>query len=1123
MSELRSRYPGTRPFSDSPDDVARFFGRDAEAEELYLRVLSVPLLVQFGSSGLGKTSLLQAGLFPRLRQKPFLPVMIRLNNAEESLTAAVARAIRESCEMEGLEATHRNTDGLWELLSTTTVWRDDLLLTPVLVFDQFEEVFTLRDAAFRAEIASELGALASEIPPARVQSGRPPAVKVVISLREDYLGALEEFSAAIPSLFQERLRLAALTEQAARDAITGPAQSPSPDLSPPFEFDPAALDMMMNELKGKSGVIEPFQLQLLARHAETIAAGKGGGRLTPEDFRGAQDFESVLKNFYRDTLQRIASRPQRASAQLLVEEGLLGGSGHRLMLEERQIVSDYGVTPETLQTLETSRLVRRERRLESVFYEISHDRIADSIFRGRTTKLPRKVRQMLWVAALVAVVIMTGLVIAHYRVSRERDAAERWVSLLLGEEFFGQLRDSGRSTVSKRLQDQIVAESKAGFGTPMTRGLALRNHGDIQRIDGTLPAALKAFHDALTEIESAPRDVVAMREIARTQDRIGEALVQQGQLTQALQHYDSAIAAWRNVIEQKSQFVNDDCVGLAESLTAAASVNGRVGRSQVALRYGDDAFDISFGVSFDTADRCGRRPGSVDPDPDVRAMAIMARIALMHHDLVWNPGAVEGAAVLADRARELSPPSIKATALAMEAMATRGVTRSNEDSSAVLQDYMDVQEELGAMQLWDADNRTWQHDRALIHVLIARIITGCVSTEEGCRPGVLDDAEFIVSDAEATLRTLSAADPTSLSLHEDLVAALRAHGLVLAARGRAFESESMTRFDEAERLLTGRRRDPSDPAGANELATLLLDKAAALENLGNWQDAAAAIQRAEQVLERTVAAHPTRLMFASSLYHVRTSMSELHAASGDSAAAAAAAAEAQAVLERFKPYEADAKNVDALQQKGVEQRLHAHTLLENDPEAALRELNASEATLRVAVRRRPTYAEGYFLLMETYVGMNAAFAKLGRAEEQLYALPAATTAAQMARWLAPIGQEHRANEGLLRTRDLLSTALVRQKRPAEALDVLEAVVGLGQEFLANPTPDGAALGIIGDAKCRIATIQRDLGQAGWRNTLDAGLIYLRKASALDPKQQDKLRYWTRYASEGVAASSSTRP
>ena len=108
----RSRYPGTRPFSDTPDDYALFFGRGEESEQLYLRVLSVPLLVQFGKSGLGKTSLLQASLFPRLRQKPFLPVMVRLNVTDDTLPLAVARSIEQACKTEGLELTNGRTDGL---------------------------------------------------------------------------------------------------------------------------------------------------------------------------------------------------------------------------------------------------------------------------------------------------------------------------------------------------------------------------------------------------------------------------------------------------------------------------------------------------------------------------------------------------------------------------------------------------------------------------------------------------------------------------------------------------------------------------------------------------------------------------------------------------------------------------------------------------------------------------------------------------------------------------------------------------------------------------------------------------------------------------------------------------
>ena len=56
-----------------------FNGRGGETEDLLRRVVDAPVTVLFGKSGLGKTSLLRAGLFPRLREKHFLPVHVRLD------------------------------------------------------------------------------------------------------------------------------------------------------------------------------------------------------------------------------------------------------------------------------------------------------------------------------------------------------------------------------------------------------------------------------------------------------------------------------------------------------------------------------------------------------------------------------------------------------------------------------------------------------------------------------------------------------------------------------------------------------------------------------------------------------------------------------------------------------------------------------------------------------------------------------------------------------------------------------------------------------------------------------------------------------------------------------------
>jgi hypothetical protein len=192
------------------------------------------------------------------------------------------------------------------------------------VFDQFEEVFTLRSKAFRDNLAEELGALATGVPPDRLgfqetglaeRFGARPDAKIVISVREDSLGALEEFSPAIPHLFRERLRLEALSESAARDAIAKPAQLTAKAgeeqfWAPRFEFEPAVIEEMLTYLQGRTGIIEPFTLQLLCRHAEAIAHDKSEGaqgpiRLTLADFAGARTFESALKNFYSDALDKL--------------------------------------------------------------------------------------------------------------------------------------------------------------------------------------------------------------------------------------------------------------------------------------------------------------------------------------------------------------------------------------------------------------------------------------------------------------------------------------------------------------------------------------------------------------------------------------------------------------------------------------------------------------------------------------------------------------------------------------------------------------------------------------------------------------------------------------------------
>ena len=147
-------WPGLVAFTE---ELREFFhGRAEEADELLRRVERKNLTVLFGQSGLGKSSLLQAGLFPRLRAEGYLPVAIRLDHAaaapplSEQVMAAGA-ACHPAMPGGRFEATAADAgESLWEYFHRRSLLlqtADGRPVRPVLVFDQFEELFAIGQAS----------------------------------------------------------------------------------------------------------------------------------------------------------------------------------------------------------------------------------------------------------------------------------------------------------------------------------------------------------------------------------------------------------------------------------------------------------------------------------------------------------------------------------------------------------------------------------------------------------------------------------------------------------------------------------------------------------------------------------------------------------------------------------------------------------------------------------------------------------------------------------------------------------------------------------------------------------------------------------------------------------------
>jgi hypothetical protein len=408
MSEQKNRYPGAQPFSDDAFSHRMFFGRREDSLRLTDKIVANQTVVIYGRSGLGKTSLLNAGVAPLLREEGYLPLFVRVNNIDKDLLCSVLDAVPAEAARQGIEYVSGQTDSLWSFFKTAEFWCDDLLLTPVIIFDQFEELFTLQREDAREEFLDELSFLVRGVRPPSATSSvidgglseRPPAVRIVFSLREDYLGFLEEAADKIPQIFDSRFRLAPLSADAAQMAILGPAHVDDAVFSTlPFDLDDEAVSTILGFLSKRRSssaassrrYIEPFQLQLVCRRIEQIAVAKqqqSSSKITIsiEEIGGAAGLAATLKDFYSEAILNLAAKRVRKASRRLCEDYLISAEGRRLSLEENEIRRQLGLSREELGKLVSSRLLRTENRAGSIYYELSHDALVEPILAAAQQK-----------------------------------------------------------------------------------------------------------------------------------------------------------------------------------------------------------------------------------------------------------------------------------------------------------------------------------------------------------------------------------------------------------------------------------------------------------------------------------------------------------------------------------------------------------------------------------------------------------------------------------------------------------------------------------------------------------------------------------------------------------------
>jgi hypothetical protein len=138
-------YPGLASYADRAADRLLFSGRDKESQTLLDMILSESLVLLFSRSGVGKTSLINAGVLEELRRKDFFPVVVRItHDAKGGPVKSVYECVEEQAKRGGVATTgNSERHSLWQYFHEVEFSKEGRKLRPILILDQFEELFTI--------------------------------------------------------------------------------------------------------------------------------------------------------------------------------------------------------------------------------------------------------------------------------------------------------------------------------------------------------------------------------------------------------------------------------------------------------------------------------------------------------------------------------------------------------------------------------------------------------------------------------------------------------------------------------------------------------------------------------------------------------------------------------------------------------------------------------------------------------------------------------------------------------------------------------------------------------------------------------------------------------------------
>jgi len=384
-----NQHPSPFKFLDAyqKEDREIFFGRDDEVRELYNALSGVKQLLLYGPSGSGKTSVIECGLRNQYSDADWFAITIRrgtdLNSSFYTLmNNALKKKIAINPDTKLPEDAQFNFGQAVEQLYAQR-------FRPIyLLFDQFEELLILGTKDEKEKFFVCLNQL--------IQYKVP--CKVILIMREDFIGYLSEFEYLCPSLFQYRFRLEKMgrknVQNVIRNILNAPLYRKSFDVTKADELCSAILLKLPDKnLEIELAHVQVFLGELWDR-AVSLKEGSNKPELKPELIKDTDDLQSVLGGFLKKQFEELEPvYGERVPLEVLAN--MITNRNTKLQIGEQELHDNLLLDEvelkvpliNLLKELEARRIIRTIKVGDQTQYEISHDILAQLVGESRTEEM----------------------------------------------------------------------------------------------------------------------------------------------------------------------------------------------------------------------------------------------------------------------------------------------------------------------------------------------------------------------------------------------------------------------------------------------------------------------------------------------------------------------------------------------------------------------------------------------------------------------------------------------------------------------------------------------------------------------------------------------------------------